>query len=175
MKLILAKFGWSILPIFLFLVFLGLIWLFFSWLLEKISDSNLYRVVKALSFTFLGVLVALALSSYRQDVPLSVGAKIEQIRVIQAKVEADKVKKEQERLEEQQRVKMIREELDAGLSVASDEKMRGYGFKNNPSEVITSDWLSHYLDLADEIPDKEFKKDYLRRLNNVQEHFLSAD
>lgn len=175
MKLILAKFGWYVLPIFLFLVFLGLIWFFFSWLLEKISDSNLYRVVKALSFTFLGVLVALALSSYRQDVPLSVGAKIEQIRVVQAKVEADKVKKEQERLEEQERVKKIREELEAAFDIANTERTRGYRFEKNPSEIITDDWLSDHLDLADEIPDKELKEDYFRRLSNVQKHFLGAD
>lgn len=119
--------------------------------------------------------MALALSSYRQDVPLSVGAKIEQIRVVQAKVEADKVKKKQERLEEQERVKKIREELEAAFDIANTERTRGYRFEKNPSEIITDDWLSDYLDLADEIPDKELKEDYFRRLSNVQKHFLGAD
>lgn len=171
MKLILAKFGWSILPIVLFLLFLGLIWFFFSWLLEKISDSNLYRVVKALSFTFLGVLVALALSSYRQDVPLSVGAKIEQIRQVEAQIEADKVKEEQKRLEKEALIKDIHKELEEALGIASDERNRHFDINSKPSDLITDAWLQQYLDLTQTLPDEALQTRYLERFEDVRKYF----
>lgn len=166
MKLILAKFGWFILPIILFLLFLGLIWWFFSLKLKKISDSNRHRVVKALSFTFTGVLIALVLSSYRQDVPLSVGVKIEQIRQVEAQIE-----KEEE--EKKDKMNRISEELEQALNQANVERDTHLDLKNNPSEVITVTWLEKYVSLANELSDKSLRDDYLRRLNNVKKHFFA--
>ena len=69
----------------------------FSWILEKIDEVNLKRVVNALFFAILGVLIAITISSYRQDVPLSVGVKTEQIRVAQAEVKAEKAREEEKK------------------------------------------------------------------------------
>ena len=82
-------------PIILFFVFAVLLLVFFSWILEKIDEVNLKRVVNALFFAILGVLIAITISSYRQDVPLSVGVKTEQIRVAQAEVKAEKAREEE--------------------------------------------------------------------------------
>ena len=94
MKLVLMKLGWYFLPIILFFVFAVLLLVFFSWILKKIDEVNLKRVVNALFFAILGVLIAITISSYRQDVPLSVGVKTEQIRVAQAEVKAEKAREE---------------------------------------------------------------------------------
>ena len=123
MKLVLMKLGWYFLPIILFFVFAVLLLVFFSWILEKIDEVNLKRVVNALFFAILGVLIAITISSYRQDVPLSVGVKTEQIRVAQAEVKAEKAREEEKRLKKEALVAEIRAELDSGLQVASDEKM----------------------------------------------------
>ena len=128
MKLVLMKLGWYFLPIILFFVFavLLLVFLVGFW---KIDEVNLKRVVNALFFAILGVLIAITISSYRQDVPLSVGVKTEQIRVAQAEVKAEKAREEEKRLKKEALVAEIRAELDSGLQVASDEKMIGMGFE----------------------------------------------
>ncbi len=175
MKLVLMKLGWYLLPIILFFVFAVLLLVFFSWILEKIDEVNLKRVVNALFFAILGVLIAITISSYRQDVPLSVGVKTEQIRVAQAEVKAEKAREEEKRLKKEALVAEIRAELDSGLQVASDEKMIGMGFGENKSEIITEEWLKKYRNLIADMPDKELSERYSKRFDNVQKHFLLTD
>ena len=175
MKLVLMKLGWYFLPIILFFVFAVLLLVFFSWILEKIDEVNLKRVVNALFFAILGVLIAITISSYRQDVPLSVGVKTEQIRVAQAEVKAEKAREEEKRLKKESLVAEIRAELDSGLQVASDEKMIGMGFGENKSEIITEEWLKKYRNLIADMPDKELSERYSKRFDNVQKHFLLTD
>ena len=175
MKLVLMKLGWYFLPIILFFVFAVLLLVFFSWILEKIDEVNLKRVVNALFFAILGVLIAITISSYRQDVPLSVGVKTEQIRVAQAEVKAEKAREEEKRLKKEALVAEIRAELDSGLQVASDEKMIGMGFGENKSEFITEEWLKKYRNLIADMPDKELSERYSKRFDNVQKHFLLTD
>ena len=175
MKLVLMKLGWYFLPIILFFVFAVLLLVFFSWILEKIDEVNLKRVVNALFFAILGVLIAITISSYRQDVPLSVGVKTEQIRVAQAEVKAEKAREEEKRLKKEALVAEIRAELDSGLQVASDEKMIGMGFGENKSEIITEEWLKKYRNLIADMPDKELSERYSKRFDNVQKHFLLTD
>lgn len=174
MKLVLMKLGWYFLPIILFFVFAVLLLVFFSWILEKIDEVNLKRVVNALFFAILGVLIAITISSYRQDVPLSVGVKTEQIRVAQAEVKAEKAREEEKRLKKEALVAEIRAELDSGLQVASDEKMIGMGFGENKSEIITEEWLKKYRNLIADMPDKELSESYSNRFDSVEEHFLKA-
>lgn len=173
MKLVLMKLGWYFLPIILFFVFAVLLLVFFSWILEKIDEVNLKRVVNALFFAILGVLIAITISSYRQDVPLSVGVKTEQIRVAQAEVKAEKAREEEKRLKKEALVAEIRAEL-AGLQVASDEKMIGMGFGENKSEIITEEWLKKYRNLIADMPDKELSESYSNRFDSVEEHFLKV-
>ena len=175
MKLVLMKLGWYFLPIILFFVFAVLLLVFFSWILEKIDEVNLKRVVNALFFAILGVLMAITISSYRQDVPLSVGAKIGQIKTVQAEVKAEKAREEEKRLKKEALVAEIRAELDSGLQVASDEKMIGMGFGENKSEFITEEWLKKYRNLIADMPDKELSERYSKRFDNVQKHFLLTD
>ena len=175
MKLVLMKLGWYFLPIILFFVFAVLLLVFFSWILKKIDEVNLERVVNALFFAILGVLIAITISSYRQDVPLSVGVKTEQIRVAQAEVKAEKAREEEKRLKKEALVAEIRAELDSGLQVASDEKMIGMGFGENKSEIITEEWLKKYRNLIADMPDKELSERYSKRFDNVQKHFLLTD
>ena len=175
MKLVLMKLGWYFLPIILFFVFAVLLLVFFSWILEKIDEVNLKRVVNALFFAILGVLIAITISSYRQDVPLSVGVKTEQIRVAQAEVKAEKAREEEKRLKKEALVAEIRAELDSGLQVASDEKMIGMGFGENKSEIITEEWLKKHRNLIADMPDKELSERYSKRFDNVQKHFLLTD
>ena len=174
MKLVLMKLGWYFLPIILFFVFAVLLLVFFSWILEKIDEVNLKRVVNALFFAILGVLIAITISSYRQDVPLSVGVKTEQIRVAQAEVKAEKAREEEKRLKKEALVAEIRAELDSGLQVASDEKMIGMGFGENKSEIITEEWLKKHRNLIADMPDKELSKSYSNRFDSVEEHFLKV-
>ena len=174
MKLVLMKLGWYLLPIILFFVFAVLLLVFFSWILEKIDEVNLKRVVNALFFAILGVLIAITISSYRQDVPLSVGVKTEQIRVAQAEVKAEKAREEEKRLKKEALVAEIRAELDSGLQVASDEKMIGMGFGENKSEIITEEWLKKYRNLIADMPDKELSESYSNRFDSVEEHFLKV-
>lgn len=174
MKLVLMKLGWYFLPIILFFVFAVLLLVFFSWILKKIDEVNLERVVNALFFAILGVLIAITISSYRQDVPLSVGVKTEQIRVAQAEVKAEKAREEEKRLKKEALVAEIRAELDSGLQVASDEKMIGMGFGENKSEIITEEWLKKYRNLIADMPDKELSESYSNRFDSVEEHFLKA-
>ncbi|HAP6406001.1 hypothetical protein NMD98_14040 [Enterococcus faecium] len=174
MKLVLMKLGWYFLPIILFFVFAVLLLVFFSWILEKIDEVNLKRVVNALFFAILGVLIAITISSYRQDVPLSVGVKTEQIRVAQAEVKAEKAREEEKRLKKEALVAEIRAELDSGLQVASDEKMIGMGFGENKSEIITEEWLKKYRNLIADMPDKELSESYSNRFDSVEEHFLKV-
>ena len=175
MKLVLMKLGWYVVPIILFFVFAVLLLVFFSWILKKIDEVNLERVVNALFFAILGVLIAITISSYRQDVPLSVGVKTEQIRVAQAEVKAEKAREEEKRLKKEALVAEIRAELDSGLQVASDEKMIGMGFGENKSEIITEEWLKKYRNLIADMPDKELSERYSKRFDNVQKHFLLTD
>lgn len=168
------KLGWYFLPIILFFVFAVLLLVFFSWILEKIDEVNLKRVVNALFFAILGVLIAITISSYRQDVPLSVGVKTEQIRVAQAEVKAEKAREEEKRLKKEALVAEIRAELDSGLQVASDEKMIGMGFGENKSEIITEEWLKKYRNLIADMPDKELSESYSNRFDSVEEHFLKV-
>lgn len=174
MKLVLMKLGWYFLPIILFFVFAVLLLVFFSWILEKIDEVNLKRVVNALFFAILGVLIAITISSYRQDVPLSVGVKTEQIRVAQAEVKAEKAREEEKRLKKEALVAEIRAELDSGLQVASDEKMIGMGFGENKSEIITEEWLKKHRNLIADMPDKELSESYSNRFDSVEEHFLKV-
>lgn len=174
MKLVLMKLGWYFLPIILFFVFAVLLLVFFSWILEKIDEVNLKRVVNALFFAILGVLIAITISSYRQDVPLSVGVKTEQIRVAQAEVKAEKAREEEKRLKKEALVAEIRAELDSGLQVASDEKMIGMGFGETKSEIITEEWLKKYRKLIADMPDKELSESYSNRFDSVEEHFLKV-
>lgn len=174
MKLVLMKLGWYFLPIILFFVFAVLLLVFFSWILEKIDEVNLKRVVNALFFAILGVLIAITISSYRQDVPLSVGVKTEQIRVAQAEVKAEKAREEEKRLKKEALVAEIRAELDSGLLVASDEKMIGMGFGENKSEIITEEWLKKHRNLIADMPDKELSESYSNRFDSVEEHFLKV-
>ena len=174
MKLVLMKLGWYVLPIILFFVFAVLLLVFFSWILEKIDEVNLKRVVNALFFAILGVLIAITISSYRQDVPLSVGVKTEQIRVAQAEVKAEKAREEEKKLKKEALVAEIRAELDSGLQVASDEKMIGMGFGENKSEIITEEWLKKYRNLIADMPDKELSESYSNRFDSVEEHFLKV-
>ena len=174
MKLVLMKLGWYFLPIILFFVFAVLLLVFFSWILKKIDEVNLERVVNALFFAILGVLIAITISSYRQDVPLSVGVKTEQIRVAQAEVKAEKAREEEKRLKKEALVAEIRAELDSGLQVASDEKMIGMGFGENKSEIITEEWLKKYRNLIADMPDKELSESYSNRFDSVEEHFLKV-
>lgn len=174
MKLVLMKLGWYLLPIILFFVFAVLLLVFFSWILEKIDEVNLERVVNALFFAILGVLIAITISSYRQDVPLSVGVKTEQIRVTQSKVKAQKIREEEKRLEKEAYVADIRNQLDSGLESASDEKMIGLGFDDKKSEIITKEWLKEHRNLIAEIPSKEQRESYSKRFDSVEEHFLKV-
>lgn len=174
MKLVLMKLGWYFLPIILFFVFAVLLLVFFSWILEKIDEVNLKRVVNALFFAILGVLIAITISSYRQDVPLSVGVKTEQIRVAQAEVKAEKAREEEKRLKKEALVAEIRAELDSGLQVASDEKMIGMGFGETKSEIITEEWLKKHRNLIADMPDKELSESYSNRFDSVEEHFLKV-
>ena len=174
MKLVLMKLGWYVVPIILFFVFAVLLLVFFSWILEKIDEVNLKRVVNALFFAILGVLIAITISSYRQDVPLSVGVKTEQIRVAQAEVKAEKAREEEKRLKKEALVAEIRAELDSGLQVASDEKMIGMGFGENKSEIITEEWLKKHRNLITDMPDKELSESYSNRFDSVEEHFLKV-
>lgn len=174
MKLVLMKLGWYFLPIILFFVFAVLLLVFFSWILEKIDEVNLKRVVNALFFAILGVLIAITISSYRQDVPLSVGVKTEQIRVAQAEVKAEKAREEEKRLKKEALVAEIRAELDSGLQVASDEKMIGMGFGETKSEIVTEEWLKKYRNLIADMPDKELSESYSNRFDSVEEHFLKV-
>lgn len=174
MKLVLMKLGWYFLPIILFFVFAVLLLVFFSWILKKIDEVNLKRVVNALFFAILGVLIAITISSYRQDVPLSVGVKTEQIRVAQAEVKAEKAREEEKRLKKEALVAEIRAELDSGLQVASDEKMIGMGFGENKSEIITEEWLKKHRNLIADMPDKELSESYSNRFDSVEEHFLKV-
>ena len=174
MKLVLMKLGWYVVPIILFFVFAVLLLVFFSWILKKIDEVNLERVVNALFFAILGVLIAITISSYRQDVPLSVGVKTEQIRVAQAEVKAEKAREEEKRLKKEALVAEIRAELDSGLQVASDEKMIGMGFGENKSEIITEEWLKKYRNLIADMPDKELSERYSKRFDSVEEHFLKV-
>lgn len=174
MKLVLMKLGWYFLPIILFFVFAVLLLVFFSWILKKIDEVNLERVVNALFFAILGVLIAITISSYRQDVPLSVGVKTEQIRVAQAEVKAEKAREEEKRLKKEALVAEIRAELDSGLQVASDEKMIGMGFGENKSEIITEEWLKKHRNLIADMPDKELSESYSNRFDSVEEHFLKV-
>ena len=174
MKLVLMKLGWCFLPIILFFVFAVLLLVFFSWILKKIDEVNLKRVVNALFFAILGVLIAITISSYRQDVPLSVGVKTEQIRVAQAEVKAEKAREEEKRLKKEALVAEIRAELDSGLQVASDEKMIGMGFGENKSEIITEEWLKKHRNLIADMPDKELSESYSNRFDSVEEHFLKV-
>ena len=139
MKLVLMKLGWYVVPIVLFLVFSFLLLILFRWILQKMNEPNVRRVLNALFFAILGVFIAITISSYRQDVPLSVGVKTEQIRVVQAEVKAEKAREEEKRLKKEALVAEIRAELDSGLQVASDEKMIGMGFGENKSEIITEE------------------------------------
>ena len=175
MKLVLMKLGWYFLAIIIFFVFAVLLLFFFSWILKKIDEVNLERVVNAFFFAILGVLIAITISSYRQDVPLSVGVKTEQIRVAQAEVKAEKAREEEKRLKKEALVAEIRAELDSGLQVASDEKMIGMGFGENKSEIITEEWLKKYRNLIADMPDKELSERYSKRFDNVQKHFLLTD
>lgn len=174
MKLVLMKLGWYVVPIILFFVFAVLLLVFFSWILKKIDEVNLERVVNALFFAILGVLIAITISSYRQDVPLSVGVKTEQIRVAQAEVKAEKAREEEKKLKKEALVAEIRAELDSGLQVASDEKMIGMGFGENKSEIITEEWLKKYRNLIADMPDKELSESYSNRFDSVEEHFLKV-
>lgn len=174
MKLVLMKLGWYVVPIILFFVFAVLLLVFFSWILKKIDEVNLERVVNALFFAILGVLIAITISSYRQDVPLSVGVKTEQIRVAQAEVKAEKAREEEKRLKKEALVAEIRAELDSGLQVASDEKMIGMGFGENKSEIITEEWLKKHRNLIADMPDKELSESYSNRFDSVEEHFLKV-
>lgn len=174
MKLVLMKLGWYVVPIILFFVFAVLLLVFFSWILKKIDEVNLERVVNALFFAILGVLIAITISSYRQDVPLSVGVKTEQIRVAQAEVKAEKAREEEKRLKKEALVVEIRAELESGLQVASDEKMIGMGFGEKKSEIITEEWLKKYRNLIADMPDKELSESYSNRFDSVEEHFLKV-
>ena len=174
MKLVLMKLGWYVVPIVLFLVFSFLLLILFRWILQKIDEVNLKRVVNALFFAILGVLIAITISSYRQDVPLSVGVKTEQIRVAQAEVKAEKAREEEKRLKKEALVAEIRAELDSGLQVASDEKMIGMGFGENKSEIITEEWLKKHRNLIADMPDKELSESYSNRFDSVEEHFLKV-
>ena len=175
MKLVLMKLGWYVVPIVLFLVFSFLLLILFRWILQKMSEPNVRRVLNALFFAILGVLMAITISSYRQDVPLSVGAKIGQIKTVQAEVKAEKAREEEKRLKKESLVAEIRAELDSGLQVASDEKMIGMGFGENKSEIITEEWLKKYRNLIADMPDKELSERYSKRFDNVQKHFLLTD
>lgn len=114
------------------------------------------------------------LSSYRQDVPLSVGAKIGQIKIVQAEVKAEKAREEEKRLKKEALVAEIRAELDSGLQVASDEKMIGIGFGENKSEIITEEWLKEHRALIAEIPSKEQRESYSNRFDSVEDYFLKV-
>lgn len=175
MKLFFEKIGFYLLPILLFLVVLVLILVFFRFLLKKISDPNIKRVVNSLSFAILAVLSSLAISSYRKDVPLSVGLKIGQIEVAQAEVEAEKVRKEEERLEKEAHADEVADELETALEVAGTEKDLGMGGENKKSQIITEEWLKKYRKLIKELPDELEKDSYSIRFDNVQEYFLSTE
>ena len=174
MKLVLMKLGWYVVPIVLFLVFSFLLLILFRWILQKMNEPNVRRVLNALFFAILGVLIAITISSYRQDVPLSVGVKTEQIRVAQAEVKAEKAREEEKRLKKEALVAEIRAELDSGLQVASDEKMIGMGFGENKSEIITEEWLKKHRNLIADMPDKELSESYSNRFDSVEEHFLKV-
>ena len=174
MKLVLMKLGWYVVPIVLFLVFSFLLLILFRWILQKMSEPNVRRVLNALFFAILGVLIAITISSYRQDVPLSVGVKTEQIRVAQAEVKAEKAREEEKRLKKEALVAEIRAELDSGLQVASDEKMIGMGFGENKSEIITEEWLKKHRNLIADMPDKELSESYSNRFDSVEDYFLKV-
>ena len=174
MKLVLMKLGWYVVPIVLFLVFSFLLLILFRWILQKMNEPNVRRVLNALFFAILGVLMAITISSYRQDVPLSVGAKIGQIKTVQAEVKAEKAREEEKRLKKEALVAEIRAELDSGLQVASDEKMIGMGFGENKSEIITEEWLKKHRNLITDMPDKELSESYSNRFDSVEEHFLKV-
>lgn len=174
MKLVLMKIGWYFVPIIFFLIFAVLFSVFFNWILKKINEVNLERVVNALFFAILGVLIAITISSYRQDVPLSVGVKIGQIKTVQAEVKAEKAREEEKRLKKEALVAEIRAELDSGLQVASDEKMIGIGFGEKKSEIITEEWLKEHRALIAEIPSKEQRESYSNRFDSVEDYFLKV-
>ncbi|MHC5268344.1 hypothetical protein ACYSNO_04035 [Enterococcus sp. LJL98] len=106
---------------------------------------------------------------------MSVGAKIGQIKTVQAEVKAERAREEEKRLKKEALVAEIRAELDSGLQVASDEKMIGMGFGENKSEIITEEWLKKYRNLIADMPDKELSERYSKRFDNVQKHFLLTD
>lgn len=175
MNLFFTKIGFYILPMLLFLVVLVLILVVFHFFKKKITDPNIKRVVKSLSFATLAVLASLAVSSYRKDVPLSVGIKIGQIEVAQAEVEAEKVRKEEKRLEKETHADEIADELEAALDVANNENNLGIGGENEKSQIITEEWLQKYRKLIKELPDGLTKDSYSRRFDKVQKYFLSTE
>lgn len=160
MKLVLMKLGWYFLPIILFFVFAVLLLVFFSWILEKIDEVNLKRVVFALCFAFLALFVSVGISSYRPDVALSVRPKISKIEQLEAKAEA-----------KQKKIDKISDQLEQALKIASQEKLKTFNPKDYPSEVITADWVQKNRDVIATLPDKELKDRYTKRFDDVESYF----